>query len=458
MRLAFLDRQREIGRLSALFDDPPGLAVLYGRRRLGKSRLAREAVSGRPSVYYVGDARDAALQRRAVAQEVQRLLPGFADVDYPDWAPLLSRLWREAPEGTVVVLDELPELVLRSPSLPATLQKLLDESTRRVSLVLAGSSQRMMHGLVLDGSAPLYGRAKEIIRVAPLPAGWIREGLGVRSARQSVEHFAAWGGVPRYWELARQYPSRRDAFDALVLDPLGVLHREPDRLLLDDTTDVTRSASILALVGRGCHRVSEIAARLGRPSTSLSHPLNRLLDLGLLQREVPFGRSARDTKRTYYRIADPFLRAWYRIVEPNRSRLEAGMLAVVAEESEASFEHLVGEAWEELARQSAPRLVIDGSQWEPASRWWGRSREGPLELDLVCQAVGDPDRVLVGEAKRTSTKRQARLTLEELREKALACPALTGKKIVTALWVVHPRSKMDGLRVIDAEAVMGCLR
>jgi AAA+ ATPase superfamily predicted ATPase len=86
--------------------------------------------------------------------------------------------------------------------------------------------------------------------------------------------------------------------------------------------------SILALIGQGCHRLSEIAGRLGRPATSLSRPLALLVDIGLVKRELPFGEHPRRSKRTRYRIADPFLRYWYRFVDPNRSRLAARQLDV----------------------------------------------------------------------------------------------------------------------------------
>lgn len=70
-----------------------------------------------------------------------------------------ARLPREAPAGLVVAIDELPELVTRSPELPTVLQKLVDGAARGPALVVAGSSQRMMQGLVLDAAAPLYGEA-----------------------------------------------------------------------------------------------------------------------------------------------------------------------------------------------------------------------------------------------------------------------------------------------------------
>lgn len=454
--LGFLDRARELARLRAALGERGSLAVVYGRRRLGKSRLVREALAERRHVYYVGDARDAPLQRAALAREVARLLPGFADVEYADWAPLLERVWREAPRDLVVALDELPEIVLRSPELPSVLQKLVD-GRRGPSLVVLGSSQRMMQGLVLDASAPLYGRASQILKIEPLPASWLGDALRLRSPVAIVEQHAAWGGVPRYWELARGHASLAAALEALVLDPLGALHREPDRLLLDDLTELSRAASLLALVARGCHRVSELAARLAVPATSLTRSLGVLLELGLLRRELPFGRSVRDSKRTLYRVDDPFLRTWYRFVEPNRSRLGAGMIDVVSEDVARAWPQHVGEHWEALVREAVPRMTIGGRRWGPPSRWWGRDASGaPLELDVVAASV-DGRRVLVGEAKRSASAREARDTLHALEDRARRVPELAGAELEVCVFVLQ-KGRLADPRVLGAADVIAALR
>lgn len=123
-RLPFLDREDERKQLRRLFRRPEGaLAVLYGRRRCGKSRLLQEALPERRAVYFVGDDRESALQRAALAAEIARLNPGFDRVQYPDWDALLARLWAEAPPVSVVALDEFPSLVWAAPELPSLLQK-----------------------------------------------------------------------------------------------------------------------------------------------------------------------------------------------------------------------------------------------------------------------------------------------------------------------------------------------
>ena len=183
------------------------LIVVYGRRWCGKSRLLQEALRGRRHVYYVADLGAAGIQRQALAAEMERVVPGFATASYPDWTALLETWCARAPDGAWLVLDELPYLVQVSPALPSIIQKLIDAPrTGSPRLLLCGSSQRMMHGLVLDETAPLYGRAAEIIRVTPMPPAALREALPL-DPEQGVVAYSVWGGLPRNWELAADYGS-----------------------------------------------------------------------------------------------------------------------------------------------------------------------------------------------------------------------------------------------------------
>lgn len=439
MKLPFLDRHEETERFRRLLAGSEGsLGVVYGRRRCGKSRLLRETLPPARAVYYVGDDREGSLQRASLAVEIGRLLPGFERVTYPDWDALLARWWQEAPAGSVLALDEFPALVAVAREMPSLLQKYLDrESERGLHLLLSGSSQRMMQGLVLDRSAPLFGRAREILKISPLPAGWIEEALHPASPESAVEAYSVWGGTPRYWELAGDHPDLFAAVRSLLLSPLGVLGEEPSRLLLDDMRDTTQAASILSLIGQGCHRISEIAARLGKPVTALSRPLQRLLDLDLITRELPFAEESRGGKRTLYKISDPFLRFWFRYVEVNRSRLGAGLTAAVEEDIRQQMGHHVGEIWEELARASAPRLRLGGRSWGPAGRWWGPGLDRqPLEIDLIAES-SDRRALLIGEVKWAAPRDAGRL-LAELEAKARRLPLVNGRETVLALWLKAP--------------------
>lgn len=405
--MKFLNRKAELERLHGLTRrDDGGLAVVLGRRRLGKTRLLLEWAARHKAVYSVADESAPALQRRYLAEAVAARLPGFDQVEYPDWARLLARLARDARVAGwrgPFIIDELPYLVAASPELPSVLQRWLDHEARQARLVvaLAGSSQRMMHGIVLSADAPLYGRAREIIDVRPLYPALARQAFGFRDASSLVAAHAAWGGVPRYWELAvGAADTVEEQLERLVLDPLGPLHREPDRLLVEDVPSAAEVRPVLDAIGAGAHRVSEIAARIGKPATALSRPLERLTSLGLVTREVPFGEPPRGSKRSLYQIQDPFFRLWFRVVAPHRALLASGTPRTRRALLERHWPGLLAAAWEELCRALLPALsrrspLAAAGSWLPPGRWWHGAAP---EWDVVAESA-DGRRVLAGEAK-----------------------------------------------------------
>jgi AAA+ ATPase superfamily predicted ATPase len=217
---------------------------------------------------------------------------------------------------------------------------------------------------------------------------------------------------------------------------------------------------VLNVVARGSHRVSEIGARLLLPATALSRPLAHLVELGLLVRDAPFHEPARSGKRSLYRVADPFLRFWFRFVDPNRSRLATGQVREVSAEIEKDWPVFLGEAWESLVRASVPRATIAKRRWHPASRWWGRGSGGePLELDVVARSTESAKHLLVGEVKLRLSTREVPRALAALRRKAEDCPITRGKNVTLALWLLQPKAERDetGL-VLGAEDVISVLK
>lgn len=468
--MRFLNRDQELHHLDALMKARDGgLAVIHGRRRLGKTRLLVEWVRKHGGLYTVADLSSTEIQRRYFAEAAAACLPGFADVTYPDWLRLLRRFASEARlrgfRGPVV-LDEFPYLVLSSPELPSVLQRIVDHEAREARLVIAvaGSSQRMMQGIVLSGEAPLFGRAREILEIRPLSPRYLKDAMTLPRVPATIEAYAAWGGVPRYWELASQTRGdQRSRVEELVLDPLGALHREPDRLLIEEVPSALETRPVLDAIGAGAHRVSEIASRAGRPATSISRPLDRLLELGIVRREVPFGEPERRTKRSLYRIDDPFFRLWFRVVAPNRGALTSGSRESRLELLVRHWPFLVAAAWEDLCRQSIPRLprrsvLSKLGPWKPASRWW--RGEAP-EWDLVAESR-DGNRVLFGEAKwseRPIGSRELRRLLDALAARPVpALQAVGSKRVVRALFVSEARrtaagNERDGIVVTASDAL-----
>lgn len=115
------------------------------------------------------------------------------------------------------------------------------------------------------------------------------------------------GGVPRYWELVSKTGGNLfEAIDRLVLDPMGPLNEEPQRLLYEESPPAIHLRPILDAIGLGANRLSEVASRMGTVATTLGRPIERLIELELIQREVPYGIDPQNSKKRSIKLKTLF--------------------------------------------------------------------------------------------------------------------------------------------------------
>ena len=392
MELDFVNRTEELSQLDE-HARAGGLLVVFGRRRVGKTRLLTQWLRRHEGLY--SQAIEASKEQQ-LQQVFDDLRPQLASSIVPkSFGELLELLDLQA-KDFVLCLDELPYLVAADPSLPSVLQRWIDHRKRkRSSLILAGSSTRMMNDLFLNRSAPLFGRARKILEVAPMSYRAFCKACGQNPvSREAFVRFSLVGGVPKYWELVRRSQTSIALAEELFFGSSPALEFEPSRLLKDEGVVGLTAPAVLEAVGRGSHKPSEIAARLGTPQTNLGRLFQVLLESKLLSRELPFGQSVRTTKRTLYRLADPTMRFWFQVYSPHRSRWRtyspAAKMKLLEDHASTVFEDQLR------------------ARWPASSRYW----EADVELDLVRE---EEDMLVVSEVKWASLKRAERtVTISEL--------------------------------------------
>ena len=433
----FVDRIDEMARLNdALAREKSSLVVLYGRRRLGKSTLIKRVLSD-ADVYFLADRSEGQHQRILLAKVIAQVFPDFDKLTYPDWESMFRAVNYRTDKRFTLCLDEFPYLVEQSPELPSVLQKLVDEKQLKYNLVLCGSSQNMMYGLFFDSTAPLYGRADEIMRLAPIRVPYIQEALNLNEM-SAIEEYAVWGGVPRYWELRENRKSLDDALWHNILSVNGALYEEPVKLFQDDVKDIVKTSTIMSYIGAGANRLSEIAARCNEPATNLSRPLKKLIDLGFLEKDVPFGVDEKNAKKSLYKIADPFMAFYYKFVVPNRSFIELDRRLPIEQALNSHFSEYVSMQWETLCRDAVTGNYIDGVVYGKAKRWWGSvlnedKKSEAVEFDVIAESL-DKKYLLVGECKWTKEENSKLLTSELLR-KANLLPFAQNHTIIPVLFL-----------------------
>jgi uncharacterized protein len=364
MRLSFSNRKIELQELDTAAD-AGGLLVLFGRRRVGKTRLLRHWLQQRDGLYSQAIEASRDIQIEQVFRDIREKLS--TSLEPKSWIELFELLSLQKQKGLVFCLDEFPYLVASDPSLPSVLQRWLDHQQPDGSLlVLSGSSTKMMNDLFLNRSAPLYGRARKLLHIRPMNYGAFCQACRLKPAdKHAFERFSLVGGIPKYWEFVDAKKSVLALADELFFGFSPYLEQEPARLLRDEAVAGMNAVSVLEAIGRGARKPSEIAARLGIPQTNISRLLQQLMDASILERELPFGENLRSTKKVHYSIQDPTLRFWFRVYSPHRTRWQ---FYSDKEKALLLHEH-AATVFEDFHRQRYPG----------AARYW----EKDLEFDLV---------------------------------------------------------------------------
>lgn len=382
--MKFINRERELVALERACGERPGLAVVSGRRRVGKTalidRFARFAggpapagagagagdgtaagwrhgagtgtgagdgapAAGRRAVFLPGTRAPVGEALRRLEERVRASLPpepgDLLDLGHLEsWDAALGYLLARArDQPLLLVLDEFPYLCEADPSLPSTLQARWDHrGASLLSIVLAGSHVGLMEELVA-ADAPLFGRADAHLRVAPF--SWRDAGLltGGTNPEAWLEAYVTVGGMPRYLSL---WDPRHDALTNLtdLLDGPGAPLADEGTVVLQELSPGSAAARVLELVALGADTFTGLRERTGFAPATMSEALTTLETLGLLDRLTPVGEEPRRTRRVRYQVRDPFLRLWLGIVLPARESFElgrgAGVLAAAREAIAAS--------------------------------------------------------------------------------------------------------------------------
>jgi AAA+ ATPase superfamily predicted ATPase len=398
MRLDFVNRAAELRALQAAAHRG-GLMVVFGRRRVGKTRLLVHWLRQGGGMYSQALEAPADMQVRQIFEDIQTGLS--TSLTPRTWDELLEILTLQKRPWSLC-LDEFPYLVATDPSLPSRLQKWVDHSLPRgCLLILAGSSMMMMHDLFLNRTAPLFGRAQKLLHVQPMDYPAFCDACALKPAEMvSFEKFSLVGGIPKYWEFVDQGQDVIDLAESLYFDYAPYMEQEPLRILRDEGVTGLNALSVLEAIGRGAERPMEIAQRLGTAQTNLSRLFQQLIDASVLVRDLPWGQSVRTTKKTLYRILDPTMRFWFRVYSPHRS------------------------LWRTYHREKKLKLIHDHASraFEDAMRarfpGSGRFWEKNVELDLVAIDPEDSTGLVVAEVKwRKLRAAERRRLLGELEQK-----------------------------------------
>ena len=401
----FVDREQEMNTLQNEYDrNGSALVVLYGRRRVGKTTLITEFIKNKKALFFLASEEAEALNRNAFREKVAEFIDSdlLRSADIKNWGVLFKAIV-DAPLDSkpVIVLDEFQYLGKANPAFPSIFQRIWEEilKEKSVMVILCGSLISMMESKPLADGSPLYGRRTAQIRLQQIPFAYYHEFFPGRSRRELIEMYAITGGVPKYIELFSGSGDIYRAIESSILNRSGYLYDEPHFLLPQEVSEVGSYFSVIRAIAAGNSKLSSISSALETKATSLTKYLKTLIDLDILEREVPITEdNPEKSKRGLYRIKDNYLRFWFAFIYPNRSFIESGHSRIVMDKIRKSLvKNHTAFVYEDVCRERMWELNADGA-WPFFFTKLGKYWDSNTEIDITALDPEDKNLIL-GECK-----------------------------------------------------------
>lgn len=333
----FIGRNRQMqGLIQLRKNQHASLAVLRGRRRIGKTRLAQEfAQLFAKKYFFSGLAPDKGItfadqQNEFLRQMYEQGIPCFPS---KDWGDLFTQLAQYCQRGDLlVVFDEITWMSLDDPTFLPKLKNAWDlqfKNNDQLVFIISGSDSAWIKKNIIS-STGFYGRISYRSKLEELSLSQCNEFWGRSkekiSAFEKLKVLAVTGGIPRYLEEINPKQTAEDNILRLCYQPEGLLYNEFDDLFRDLflRRDKFYKDVVKCLVD-GYTNVEEIAQSLNRKKGGdLSKALDELAEDGFIERfyswnlkeGLPFAKGSQ------YRITDNYFRFYVKYILPFKTRIE----------------------------------------------------------------------------------------------------------------------------------------
>lgn len=389
----FIGREKELDKLNRLYHtDDFQCAIIYGRRRVGKTTLINEFCRDKRAVYFVAIESTIKnnmtnLSRSIFAMTMPGLetTPTFETLDQAfDYLYALAK-----EERIVLVIDEYPYLANADKSTSSVLQMYIDQKLKnsKLYLILCGSSMSFMENQVLGYQSPLYGRRTAQFKIKPFDYYTSALFYPDYSFADKALAYGVTGGVPQYLEKINPKLSLKENIIYNFLDDNGYFFEEPSNLLKQELREPQIYNAIITAIANGASKLNEISTGVGLETSVCSTYIKSLISLGLLEKEKPIGEE--NAKKSIYKITDHMFKFWYRFVPNNISAITSGNGVEVYDRIvEPHLNEYMGKVFEDMAVQYLLRLNLKKELpfvFFNIGRWWGTNAatKEQVEIDII---------------------------------------------------------------------------
>ena len=359
----FIGRQRELSALTEeLSNWKKRTAVLvYGKRRVGKSTLIREAAKSFDGIVInylcVTSTFEGNLELIYKAVSDALALPNikfdslFAMMDY------LKTLDKKI----LLIIDEYPYLkqTKKKNEVDSYMQALIDQLPDNVKLILCGSYITIMKELLTEDN-PLFGRFSLIQHIHDFDYYEASQFYPDLSVRDKVAFYSVFGGCPYVLENLDPDKTLKENIVGLLLPETGLIKSHIENIMLREIQK-NYDVRILEAIGNGKRKYTEIKDRIGGDETGLlDKQLKILLDMETIQKTEPINRR-NDKKKQFYEISDNLMRFYFSFIFGKTGTIaRIGEMQFYSRNIEEVLAQFISRRFEGIALQYFHRMAVIG--------------------------------------------------------------------------------------------------
>lgn len=407
----FIGREKELSWLNKMYaNDRLEVAVVYGRRRVGKTTLINEFCEDKKTIFFPAIESDAAQNLEILSEAIAFAEGGDSNAafSYRSFADAFTKISEMAQKERIIfVIDEYPYLAKAQKSISSVLQNYIDHQFKnsKLFIILCGSSMSFMEKQVLGYQSPLYGRRTAQFKIEPFDYLDTGKFFPNYSPEERAIMYGITGGIPFYLEEFSPSLSIKENLLEKLFNRNALLYEEPSNLLKQELREPATYNAIISAIASGKTKMSEITSTIGLETGLCSKYIANLIALGILKKEVPVTEPK--SKRPYYMLDDQFFRFWFTFVPRNTASIISGRI-------EKSFDKSVGQyipdymglTFEKMCRDYIlfydENLPFDMGQ---IGQWWGGNPKNkkPAQIDVVVTSQMNGEGI-IGSCKFTGEK------------------------------------------------------
>ncbi|RGW66417.1 ATP-binding protein [Segatella copri] len=410
MAQKIIGRKQESKELLDLYkENKPVFAVIYGRRRVGKTFLVRELFQDKMSFYHTGLSPYELSGQKIMEQQLASFYSSL--VRYGSKSKKVPSSWLEAFDALinlleeqdadkrqVIFIDELPWLDTPRSGFVTALEHFWNgwaAGKQNVMLIVCGSATSWISDKLLNNKGGLFDRTTDEIKLRPFTLGECEEYYQanniVMSKFDQIQCYMATGGIPYYISMLQKGKSLAQNMDRLFFEPAAKLGLEFDRLyssLFTNAEDCMTIVRLLAQKRQGYTRKEIVSLTKIPNGGGLSATLKSLEVSDFITSYVKYDYPKREV---YFRLTDFYSKFYLSFIDGRKTTNPHFWQDNLLTPELTAWR---GFTFESLCYYHLPQikqaLGISGVQTE-VSPWKSRKEKDGAQIDMI---IDRADRVI----------------------------------------------------------------